>query len=86
MDTVLDTLYRYAAEHRMDAFLEADRTELADTRAMVEHALAALARTGGAQGADLAGRLEFGQGVLLDIHCRAGFLAGLSMGLELSRL
>lgn len=85
MNTLFDALYDYAMEHRIDTYLKPDEAELNDTQWMQNKALSDL-KTMSERAADCAERLEFSQDTLLCLHRRAGFLAGLSMGLELSRL
>ena len=85
MDTLFDALYDYAMEHRIDTYLKPDEGELRDTQWMQDNALSVLRATD-ARSADCAERLEFSQDTLLYFHRRAAFQAGLSMGLELSRL
>lgn len=85
MDTLFDALYDYAMEYRVDGFLKPEEKELKDNQWMRDNALSAL-KAMNAQTAGWAERLEYGQDALLDLHRRAGFLAGLSMGLELSRV
>ena len=85
METLLDNLYTYAMEHRIDPYLRADGRELRDTQQMQDNALSAL-RAMDARAADCAERLESSQSTLLYLHCRAGFLAGLSVGLALGRI
>lgn len=84
MDTLLDALYEYAMDHRIDAYLKPDEGELKDTQWMRDKALSAL-KAMDARTADCAERLEFSQDTLLYLHRRAAFLSGLSIGLQLSR-
>ncbi|MBQ8851551.1 MAG: hypothetical protein IJZ66_03830 [Oscillibacter sp.] len=85
MNLLVDALYAYAQEHRLCAYLHPEQEEIADTRRMLDHSLAQL-KAMGAKAADYTGNLEYGFLVLADIYERANFLAGLSIGLELSRL
>ena len=85
MNSLLDALYDYAMEYRIDAYLKPDEKELQDTQRMLDHALSTL-KTMSKQAADCAERLEFSQDTLLYLHRRAAFLAGLSIGLELGAL
>lgn len=85
MNTLYDTLFFYAAEHRTDRFLREDRDEVQDEQAMVNQSLDALRSMGG----EVAGwveRMEHGRDALSYLNERAAFLSGLSIGLELGAL
>lgn len=85
MKTLLDTLFFYAAEERVDRFLQPDKKELLAELDMVNHALDKL-REAGAESADLAGRIESGTDTAAFLQQRAAFVSGLSIGLELGAL
>ena len=85
MTSLSDALFSYAAEHRADRFLDADREELREKLAMVDRAMDALRAMGG-EAAGWAERIEHGLEALSYLNERAVFLAGLSIGLELAAL
>lgn len=85
MNTLYDTLFSYANEHRVGRFLREDREQLQDEQAMVNQALEVLHAMGG-DTADQAARIERGTDALSYLNERAAFLSGLSMGLELGGL
>ena len=85
MTPLLAALYHHALEHRVDRYLEESQEEIADTTHMIQHAMGKL-EAAGADISDYAQRLQFGGDTLSSIYQEAGFLAGLSIGLELGRL
>ena len=76
METLLDTIYDYAMEQRMDTCPNPVQTDLEEMR---DRALSDL-KAMGERAADCAGRLEYCGDALCCHHRRAGFLAGLELG------
>lgn len=77
-------LYEFAQERRIPDLLRSDQGELRGNRRMAEEALEAL-RSQGEKNADLVQRVESGWFLCAALEREAGFLAGLTIGLELGR-
>ena len=85
MTPLVETLYHYALEHRADQYLHLEEPEYTDNQHMVTQALKRLQAMGG-EARECAENLEYGAAVQTGIEREALFQAGLSLGLELSRL
>ena len=83
MESLLEALYAYAMENRIDAYLLRDTKERQDNEKMIRLTMEKLA----AQGmGDMAQRVEAGYTTLGCLDRRGAFWAGLTIGLELNRL
>lgn len=85
MDSLYDTLYVYAQEHRVNRFLLRRRTESLQAQRCADQALEQLASMGN-KAERCAGQLQESMSLQAGLDSEAAFLAGLSMGLELGRL
>lgn len=83
MESIFEALYIYALKYRFDGYFLCDAEERQENEAMVRHAREALNAKGLR---DAAERLEEGLAILSCLDRRSAFRAGLSIGLELSRL
>ena len=82
MTPLLDALYVYGEEHRMDCLCATDTEELRQSEARGEALMEQLNALGG-ESARLAKQLRFERDTSEILHAQAAFLAGLSVGLEL---
>lgn len=83
MESLFESLYTYAMRNRYDAYLLRDAEERQENETMVRRAVDEL-KTKGFD--DAAQRIEDGYAILACLDRRRAFQAGLSIGLELSRL
>ena len=85
MTPLQQTLYDFCLQQRVDQYLAENQKEYEENMAMAQRALDQLAQAG-EPWADLAQRVEYGLAVTEAIEKEAAFLAGLSLGQELSRI
>lgn len=83
MDSLFEALYNYALKHRCDIYLVEDEEERQKAEDMVCRAMEELADKGYGE---LALRVKDGLSTIFWLGQRSLFRAGLSIGLELSRL
>ena len=84
MTPLLQALYQFAMEHRINTILPQYQDEISENETMCAEALKHLSLS--SDGADWFSRYRCGQDVLNAIHSEAAFRSGLGLGLELALL
>ena len=85
MTPLQQALYAFCLQQRADQYLAENRKEYKENLAMARRALHQLTEAGDPW-SDLAQRVEYGLAVAEAVEKEAAFLAGLSLGQELSRI